>query len=222
MNNKKTHIYFVPGLAADKEIFENISLPENLYTLHIISWLIPSKKETMAQYAKRMAAFVTEKNAVLVGVSFGGVVAQEMNSFLKLKKLIIISSIKTKFELPTKFKIAKKIKFYKLIPTRLFLTSEKLLSNSLLGPTSRKRLKSYQDYLHIRDKRYLDWAIKNMLCWKQDIPLPGVYHIHGDNDLVFPIKNINNVITVQGGSHIMLLTKGPQVSRKIVDIISYN
>ena len=221
MNNKKTHIYFVPGLAADKEIFENISLPENLYTLHIISWLIPSKKETMAQYAKRMAAFVTEKNAVLVGVSFGGVVAQEMNSFLKLKKLIIISSIKTKFELPTKFKIAKKIKFYKLIPTRLFLTS-KIYSNLFLGPTSRKRLKSYQDYLHIRDKRYLDWAIKNMLCWKQDIPLPGVYHIHGDNDLVFPIKNINNVITVQGGSHIMLLTKGPQVSRKIVDIISYN
>ena len=221
MNNKKTHIYFVPGLAADKEIFENISLPENLYTLHIISWLIPSKKETIAQYAKRMAAFVTEKNAVLVGVSFGGVVAQEMNSFLKLKKLIIISSIKTKFELPIKFKIAKRLKFYKLIPTRLFLTS-KNYSRFVLGPISRKRLKLYQDYLHIRDKRYLDWAIKNMLCWKQDIPLPGVYHIHGDNDLVFPIKNINNVITVQGGSHIMLLTKGPQVSRKIVDIISYN
>ena len=220
MNNKKTHIYFVPGLAADKEIFENISLPENLYTLHIISWLIPSKKETIAQYAKRMAAFVTEKNAVLVGVSFGGVVAQEMNSFLKLKKLIIISSIKTKFELPTRLKIVKKLKFYKLIPTRLFLTS-KNYSRFVLGPISRKRLKLYQDYLHIRDKRYLDWAIKNMLCWKQDIPLPGVYHIHGDNDLVFPIKNINNVITVQGGSHIMLFTKGPQVSRKIVDILSY-
>ena len=220
MNNKKTHIYFVPGLAADKEIFENISLPENLYTLHIISWLIPSKKETIAQYAKRMAAFVTEKNAVLVGVSFGGVVAQEMNSFLKLKKLIIISSIKTKFELPIKFKIAKRLKFYKLIPTRLFLTS-KNYSRFVLGPISRKRLKLYQDYLHIRDKRYLDWAIKNMLCWKQDIPLPGVYHIHGDNDLVFPIKNINNVITVQGGSHIMLFTKGHQVSRKIVDILSY-
>ena len=221
MNNKKTHIYFVPGLAADKEIFENISLPESLYTLHIISWLIPIKKETMAQYAKRMAAFVTEKNAVLVGVSFGGVVAQEMNSFLKLKKLIIISSIKTKFELPTKFKIAKKIKFYKLIPTRLFLTSENL-SKFAFGPTSRKRLKLYQDYLHIRDKRYLDWAIKNMLCWNQENPLPGVYHIHGDNDLVFPIKNIDNAIKIAGGSHIMLLTKGSLVSREIVNIISHN
>ena len=221
MNNKKTHIYFVPGLAADKEIFENISLPENTYSLHVISWLIPIKKETIAQYAKRMAGFVTEKNAVLVGVSFGGVVAQEMNSFLKLKKLIIISSIKTKHELPTKFKIAKNLRFYNLIPTRLFLTS-KNYSRFALGPISKKKIKLYQDYLHIRDKRYLDWAIKNMLCWNQENPLPGVYHIHGDNDLVFPIKNIDNVITVQGGSHIMLLTKGPQVSRKIVDIISYN
>ena len=221
MNNKKTHIYFVPGLAADKEIFENISLPENLYTLHIISWLIPSKKETMAQYAKRMAGFVTEKNAVLVGVSFGGVVAQEMNSFLKLKKLIIISSIKTKHELPTKFKIAKNLRFYKLIPTRLFLTS-KNYSRFALGPISKKKIKLYQNYLHIRDKRYLDWAIKNMLCWNQENPLPGVYHIHGDNDLVFPIKNIDNAIKIAGGSHIMLFTKGPQVCREIVNIISHN
>ena len=221
MNNKKTHIYFVPGLAADKEIFENISLPENLYTLHIISWLIPSKKETMAQYAKRMAAFVTEKNAVLVGVSFGGVVAQEMNSFLKLKKLIIISSIKTKHELPTKFKIAKNLRFYKLIPTRLFLTS-KNYSRFALGPISKKKIKLYQDYLHIRDKRYLGWAIKNMLCWNQENPLPGVYHIHGDNDLMFPIKNIDNAIKIAGGSHIMLLTKGSLVSREIVNIISHN
>ena len=221
MNNKQTHIYFVPGLAADKEIFENISLPENLYTLHIISWLIPSKKETMAQYAKRMAGFVTEKNAVLVGVSFGGVVAQEMNSFLKLKKLIIISSIKTKHELPTKFKIAKNLRFYKLIPTRLFLTS-KNYSRFALGPISKKGFKLYQDYLHIRDKRYLDWAIKNMICWNQENPLPGVYHIHGDSDPVFPIKNIDNAIKIAGGSHIMLLTKGPQVCREIVNIISHN
>lgn len=221
MNDKTIHIYFVPGLAADKEIFENIKLPEITYTLHVISWLMPSKKETIVQYARRMAGFVTEKNAILVGVSFGGVVAQEMSSYLELKKLIIISSVKTKFELPIKFKIAKKLKIYKLLPTRLLLTS-KNYSRFVLGPISRKRLKLYQDYLPIRDKYYLDWAIKNMICWNQDKPLAGVFHIHGDNDLVFPIKNIDNVITVKGGSHIMLLTKGPLVSRKIVDIISHN
>ena len=61
-----------------------------------------------------------------------------------------------------------------------------------------------------------------MLCWKQVIPLPSVYHIHGDNDLVFPIKNIDNAIKIAGGSHIMLFTKGPQVCREIVNIISHN
>ena len=221
MNNKKTHIYFVPGLAADKEIFENISLPESKYVLHVISWLMPKKNEQIDQYAKRMAAFVKENNAVLVGVSFGGVVAQEMSFFLKLKKLIIISSVKTRFELPLRFKIVKLLKLYVFIPTKLFLSSKDLTQFSL-GPNSKKRLQLYQNYLHVRDKRYLDWAIKQMITWNQDKPLPGVYHIHGDNDLVFPIKNIKSCITIAGGSHIMLLTKAHLLSQKIVDIISQN
>ena len=221
MNNNKTHIYFVPGLAAGKEIFENINLPESTYTLHVISWLMPSKKETIAQYAKRMAVFVTEKNAVLVGVSFGGLVAQEMSVFLELKKLIIISSIKTKFELSLKLKLTRALKLYKLIPTRLFLTS-KTYTSFALGPISEKRFKMYQDYLHVRDKRYLDWAIKNMVCWKREKVLSGVYHIHGDKDPVFPIANIKNTITIAGGSHIMVLTRGSVVSQKIVDIINHN
>ena len=218
MNNKKTHIYFVPGLAADKEIFENIHLPESSYVLHIISWIIPNKNEPISQYAKRMTAFVEEKNAVLVGVSFGGVVAQEMSVFLNLKKLIIISSIKTRFELPLKFKLVKWLRLYRLFPTKLFLTS-KDYTKFALGPISAKKLKLYQDYLHIRDGRYLDWAIKNMVCWKRTKPIGGVYHIHGDADLVFPIKHIKNTLAIAGGSHIMLLTKGPFLSRKIVDII---
>ena len=47
-----------------------------------------------------MAERVVEPNAILVGVSFGGVVVQEMAAFLNLKNLVIISSVKTKEELP--------------------------------------------------------------------------------------------------------------------------
>jgi len=66
MIKTKTHIYFVPGLAAGKEIFENISLPSEAYEIHIIEWLIPSKKETIIEYAKRMAAEVKHPNSVLI------------------------------------------------------------------------------------------------------------------------------------------------------------
>ena len=92
-NTKKTPVYFIPGLAAGKEIFEYISLPEELYDVHIIEWIIPKKRETIRQYAMRMATLVNKPKPILIGVSFGGVMAQEMNEFLDLKKLIIISSI---------------------------------------------------------------------------------------------------------------------------------
>ena len=86
MNQEHIHIYFVPGLAAGKEIFKNIKLPEALCTMHILEWLIPEKGESMSHYAARMASLVVHDNAVLVGVSFGGVVVQEMAVFLNLKK----------------------------------------------------------------------------------------------------------------------------------------
>ena len=37
--------------------------------------------------------------------------------------------------------------------------------------------------------------------------MPGVIHIHGDSDRVFPVKYIKNPILVSGGSHIMVITK---------------
>jgi pimeloyl-ACP methyl ester carboxylesterase len=214
----KTPIYFVPGLAAGREIFKNIVLPEDLFEVYIIEWIIPKKNEPLVDYAKRMSAKVTEPNAVLVGVSFGGVVAQEMSVFLALKKLIIISSAKTMYELPQRLKFAKKTGAYRLVPTRLFLSAKDLTKFSI-GPKTKKRLALYQDYLHIRDKKYLDWAIKNMVCWQRKEAVPNVEHIHGDKDVVFPIKNIDSPCVIKGGSHVMIMYKAKLVSEMLINII---
>jgi len=218
MKNEKTLIYFVPGLAAGKEIFRNITLDEKCFEIHIIEWIIPNKKESLAEYAKRMAKKISEENIVLIGVSFGGVVAQEMQQFLKVKKLIIISSVKTKYELPKRLKFVAKTKLYKVMPTGLLLSADDLTKYAI-GPRSRKRLKIYQEYLHVRDKNYLDWAIKNMVCWNRSEALPEIQHIHGNADNVFPIKNIENCLVVEGGTHIMLLNKGSVISEKIETLL---
>ena len=70
-----------------------------------------------------------------------------------------------------------------------------------------KRMELYKKYLSVSDKQYLNWAIKNMVCWNQERPLPNVIHIHGDNDAVFPIKNINDCNVIKGGTHIMIINK---------------
>ncbi|WP_310994142.1 alpha/beta fold hydrolase [Aequorivita marina] len=216
MNSDIYHVYFVPGMAAGREIFRNIRFPEN-YKVHIIEWLIPEKNESLAAYSKRMAHFVKHDRSILIGVSFGGVVVQEMSRFLNLKKLIIISSVKTRDELPRRMKMASITKAYKLIPTKLVLSVEDLTKFSI-GPKSKKRLSLYQDYLHVRNKQYLDWALEKMINWSSNKVLPEVVHIHGEKDSVFPIKYIHDCEVIENGTHIMILNRGREISKKLLMI----
>ncbi len=202
----KIPVYFMPGMAANTTIFENINLPEDQFETHLISWKLPKNKETIQQYAKRIAAEVRHENAVLIGVSFGGVLVQEMAPFLKLKKLIIISSVKSTSEMPRRMKIAKTTKAYKLLPTSWLKDVEKLVKYAF-GDNLKRKLKLYEKYLHVRDKDYLDWAIENMMCWERAACDPNVIHIQGDADEVFPVKHIKNYIVVKGGTHAMILSK---------------
>ncbi|PKP24113.1 MAG: alpha/beta hydrolase [Bacteroidetes bacterium HGW-Bacteroidetes-2] len=218
MDQNITHIYFVPGLAANKEIFKNIQLSEEIFKIHFLEWLLPDEKESLQSYAKRMANRVEEENSVLIGVSFGGVVVQEMSLFLNLKKLIIISSVKTKNELPLRLVLARKTLAYKLVPTRLVLSASDL-TKFAIGPKTKKRLEIYQEYLSVRDAHYLDWAIENMVCWDRKIAVDGIIHIHGDEDVVFPIEKIKNCIVVKGGTHIMILNKFTWFNKNLPKLI---
>lgn len=208
----------MPGLAASSLIFERITLPSDLFEIHCLDWVIPNKAETLPEYAERMAQLVTKDNVVLIGVSFGGVLVQEMAAFIKLKKLIIISSVKSNLELPIGLKLATQTKVYKLIPTSL-IKSIDFLDIFSFGSAIKKRLKLYNKYLSIREKVYLDWAIEQMLLWNRIEIDKKVIHIHGDKDDVFPLKNIKDAIVVKGGTHIMILSKYKWLNENLPKII---
>ena len=201
----KTHVYFMPGMAANPSIFEYIKLPEN-YVIHWLKWKIPYHNECMHSYITRMLEDVIHNNPVLIGVSFGGIIVQEMAKLIPVKRLILVSTVKSKQELPPRMKLARKTGLYKILPTSLagrIGDLEKLP----VGEFTRKRAHLYKQYLSVSDKQYLDWAIQKMVCWDQETPLEGTIHIHGDSDLVFPIKNIENCIILEGGTHIMIINR---------------
>jgi hypothetical protein len=202
----KIHVYFMPGMAASSTIFERIQLPANRFEMHLLEWFLPENQETLETYAKRMAKNVKHDDAILIGVSFGGILVQEMKPFLNPKKVIIISSIKSNTELPRRMKVAKATKAYKLIPTKLLENVEKL-AKFAFGDYAKQRFKLYEKFLSVRDNSYLDWAIENIINWKRTEIDPEIIHIHGDADEVFPIKHIKNCTIVKGGTHIMILTK---------------
>ena len=197
----------MPGLAAGPSIFENIKLPEEQFEMYFLEWFLPIENESIESYALRMTQKITHNNPVLIGVSFGGVLVQEMAKIIQTDKVIIISSVKTNKEFPSRFKIARNTKAYKLIPTQLLADIEKLVKYAFGDNIVAKRLKLYEKYLSVRDKHYLDWAIETILCWNQKEINEAVIHIHGDTDEVFPIKHIRKCIVVKGGTHIMILNK---------------
>lgn len=203
----KIHVYFMPGMAASPSIFERIQLPSAIFEMHFLEWLLPEKEESIAHYAQRIAKGIIHENVILVGVSFGGILVQEMKPFVKPKKVIIISSVKSNTELPRRMKIAKTTKAYKLIPTKFLENIDNLTKFTFGSSILKQRLKLYEKFLAVRDKTYLDWAIEQIINWERTEIDPEVIHIHGDNDEVFPIKHIKNAIVVKGGTHIMILTK---------------
>ena len=72
----KTPVYLMPGLAASSSIFERIALPTESFEVILLDWVQPKKDETLVSYAQRMAEKVVHENAVLIGVSFGGILVQ--------------------------------------------------------------------------------------------------------------------------------------------------
>jgi pimeloyl-ACP methyl ester carboxylesterase len=214
----KVHVYFMPGMAASSLIFERIKLPEETFEIHLLDWFSPKKNESLTNYAKRMSEIIKEDNPILIGVSFGGILVQEMAKHIKANKVIIISSVKSNIELPLRMKIAKTTKVYKLLPTGLAQNLE-VLSKYAFGSIVKQRLALYKKYMSVRDKNYLDWSIEQIIMWDRTIVDQNVIHIHGDNDEVFPIKNIKNAIIIQGGTHIMILNRYKWFNANLPEII---
>jgi esterase/lipase len=215
---KKIPIYFMPGLAAGPEIFKNLELNTEKFTFHYLKWIKPiAVAERIDNYAFRLSKEIKEENPVLIGVSFGGIMVQELAKFVNPKKVIIISSVKSPTELPGRFKFARFTKIYKLFPIKVIENFEDY-TKYFLGKSLQKKAALYKKYLYVRSKESLKWSIYNIIKWEQIKPIENIIHIHGSADMVFPIKNIKNAIEIKNGTHVMILTKAKEIS-KIIDTV---
>ena len=183
-------VYCMPGMAASPKIFEFISLPKP-FRIHLLSWIPPDKEESLSSYAKRMCERITSENPILLGVSFGGVLVQEIAKHIQVQKVIIVSSIKTNEELPLPMKMARTTNAHKLLPTQ-WINNLDALALFAFGKGIKKRLELYQKYLSERNPDYLNWSINALVNWDQVEVPTSVVHIHGEKDTVFPIKYLSN------------------------------
>ena len=206
-------------MSANSKIFEYIKLPKSSFKVHFLEWSIPLKKESLESYALRMTKKIIHYNPILLGVSFGGILVQEMNKFIKVHKTIVISSVLSESDYPFRLKFARVTKVYKLIPMFLFSDIDKL-SKYAFGSIVKNRAALYKKYLSVNDVNYLNWSVDQIINWKQTQNLENIVYIHGDKDKIFPIKNIKSkYINVNNGTHIMIINKYKWFNENLPNIL---
>ena len=213
-------VYFMPGLAASPLIFENIHLPEDLYECFYLEWLLPVGNEPLADYAKRIAQNIKHDNPILIGVSFGGVIVQELSRVINARKVIIISSVRCNAEFPRRMRFAKMTHAYRFFPTGIMTRVDWLAKVAVGNNVISRRLNLYEKFLSVRDKKYLDWALKSIILWDRAVPDENVVHIHGDADEVFPPKYLKNFIPIKGGKHIMIINKYKWLNENLPQLLA--
>jgi pimeloyl-ACP methyl ester carboxylesterase len=205
-------IYCISGLGADEKIFTHLHIKG--YELRYIPWIRPHKKEKIDAYAKRMSEHIKERSAVILGVSFGGMMGIEIAKQMPLHKLIIVSSIKSSGEMPRWMKAAGTLKLNKLLPVRLHKYTEKI-DNNRLGVSTKEEKEMVRAYRKNADLVFVDWAIHEILNWKNSWQPDNIIHIHGDRDKIFPVKKINPTFVIKEGTHMMIYNRAGEISEYI-------
>ncbi|WP_298517632.1 alpha/beta hydrolase [uncultured Kordia sp.] len=201
------HIFGISGLGADKRIFDFLALN---YDFTAIDWIDPIPKETIASYAQRLIDHYEidkKPNSVILGVSFGGMIAAEMHELLETKKTFVISSAAKVQELPRIFSIAGKLKLIRLIPS-FFLKPNIHLAAFLFGTKQKKLLKAI---IKDTDTHFLRWGITAITTWKKGTSASDIITIHGTKDKVIPKKGEKTYV-IENGGHFMIVDFADKIS----------
>ena len=201
--------YLLSGLGADGTVFQYLDFEG--VEVEYMEWLSPLPKETLPAYAKRMTQKITTPHPILVGLSFGGMVAMEIAKQIPVKKVILISSAKERKELPWFYRFSAKLKLQKILPYTLIKRTNGF-TYWLFGATSAHEKALLKEIFRKTPTTFLKWAINAILTWKNTEISTHILHIHGDKDRILPYKNVKDTLCITGGGHSMIVNKAHEIA----------
>jgi pimeloyl-ACP methyl ester carboxylesterase len=205
--SQKINLYLIPGMGTDHKVFNHFNFDTTQVDVVKIKWAKTDTCEGLADYAKVLINQIdTSESFIILGVSMGGMLALEMTNYVDPKALILISSVKSRHELPFKIKAARVFPVHRLLNRRIFT----FIAN---------RDRTYKDVQKAEDKilykkmywdtgvDFLKWQVDAIVNWqfKKEIMNIPLLHIHGSADHTFPIRKVKADITIDGGTHKMAI-----------------
>lgn len=205
-------IILLPGLGADGRMFE----PQRLAFpgLQTPEWIAHRAAESLADYARRMAATIDPPpRFYLGGASFGGMVALEMARHIRPKAVFLIGSCRSGRQLPWALRFW--YPFGRAIPDAMVRLAGRLPVRDWArilqaGP---QHAVLFRDMLRQVSIPFLRWGHRAIVQWDgvAELPIP-VCQIHGREDRFIPVRCTEPDAVVNGAGHLLSLTHPEEVN----------
>lgn len=209
-------VYILSGLGVDERVFKNIDFGK--FNPIFIKWIEPATNESIESYAKRLLEQVTSERPILIGLSFGGMMAVEIGKLIKTDKIILLASAKTKHEIPSYYKLSGKMNLHNLLPSKI-LKQNNIITNWFFGTEQKSEKDLLTQILKDTDSKLLKWSIDKIVNWKNEIIPNNVVHIHGNKDMILPINFVKCDVVIENAGHFMTMTHADEISILLQKII---
>jgi pimeloyl-ACP methyl ester carboxylesterase len=207
-------LFLFSGLGADQRVFEFLDLAQ--YKLHHIQWIPPLKHEPIESYAKRILTQITIDKPVLIGVSFGGMMAIEVAKLIPTEKVILISSARTRSDLPVYYRLAGRLRLQKLVPRALLKKTNPLLF-WLFGTESKQEKDLLRSIIRDTDINFLQWAIDKIVTWQNKDVVKNTISVYGTKDRLLPSREGDH--RIDKGGHLMIVNRAVKISGIIKQLL---
>lgn len=207
-------IYLISGLGADRRVFQFLNFGD--LRIHHIDWVDPGKDESLQDYVRRLCKQITRPRPILLGVSFGGMIAIEIGKLIETDKIVIISSAKSRDDFPRLRRMGW-LKILAVLPATILKTPNEVVY-WFFGARLRSEKKLLKAIMKDADVRFLRWALGKVFSWQNRVRLPNVVSIHGTKDRLIPYTRADYVI--QNGGHLMIINRSAEIERIINTVLA--
>ncbi|MGB4770461.1 MAG: alpha/beta hydrolase [Chitinophagaceae bacterium] len=211
-------VYLIPGLAADERVFRHIRLPEG-YDPQILQWVSPEPNEPLASYAMKLAEQIDRSTPfILIGLSFGGMLATEMAKRMQPQKTILISSVPHSSQLPAYYRWAWRMGVqYIMTPT---IIKSGVMIKRLLTAEDPEDKKIIQEMARDMDPEFVRWAMWTIVHWQTtEGRQPECVHIHGTADGILPCRFTRPTHRIPKAGHLMIFNQADRINNLLKEIL---
>ena len=210
-------VYVFSGLGADERVFHKTDFGN--CAVVFVRWIAPQKNEGIESYALRITKQITTTHPILVGLSFGGMMAVEVAKHVVTEKIILISSAKSRSEIPFYFRFAGTVGIANIIPSKALIKIN-VFTNWFFSNRTLEDKKLLSTILHDTDPVFLKWAIVKIANWQNKTLHKNLYHIHGTADRILPLKFITSNHIIKDGAHLMIVNKAAEINNTLRMLIN--